>query len=122
MNKIIKYKCTSTSGGGTERNEGVWEKKETDKTISFIYVDKLHFEPNYTLIKINKFYSKKKERKDNNYLAYREIDNYGSWTNNGHVIRDWHDGTYTAYPQQCGTPYYFEPLAGDKSINKNSLY
>jgi len=112
MNKIIKYKCTSTSGGGIERNEGIWEKKETDKTITFRYIGDLIFEPNYKTIKINKFYSKKYIRKDNNYSACRYYDNekYKSWCNNGHVIRDWLDGTYTAYPQQCGTPYYFESI------------
>lgn len=106
----MKYQCTTTSGGGTKHDAGIWEKKETSKTISFIYCDTLHFKPNYTLIKINKFYSKKQVRKDGNYSAYRDFGEYKSWCNNGHVIRDWLDGTYTAYKQQCGTPYYFEPV------------
>jgi hypothetical protein len=105
-----KYQCTTTSGCGTERDAGTWELKETQKTITFKYIDDLHFEPNYKLIRINKLYSKKRERKDENYSANREIDGYGSWANNGHVLRDWKDGTYTAYPEQCGTPYYFEPI------------
>lgn len=105
----MKYKCTTTSGGGTESNAGMWEKKETDKTITFTYCDNLHFKPTYTVIKVYKFYSKKQPRKDNNYSAYRDFEGYKSWCNNGHVIRDWLDGTFTAYPQQCGTPYYFEP-------------
>lgn len=111
MKKCEKYNCYYISGGGTEHNAGMWEKTETDKTIVFKYIGDLHFEPNYTLIKVNKFYSKKKIRKDNNYSAYRELDGYGAWFNNGHVIRVWHDGTYTIYPQQCGTPYIFTPLA-----------
>lgn len=106
----MKYTCKTTSGGGTESDAGIWEKKETSKTICFKYIDDLHFEPLYKIIKINKFYSKKKVREDGNYLAFREFNGYGSWMNNGHVLRDWKDGTYTAYPQQCGTPYYFEPL------------
>ena len=108
------FNCTTTSGGGTEHNAGIWEFRETPKTITFRYTDNLHFEPNYTLIKVNKFYSKKKIRQDNNYSAYRDFEQggqkYKSWNNNGHCLRDWLDGTYTAYPQQCGTPYYFEPI------------
>lgn len=108
----MNYTCTTTSGGGTQQNAGIWEKTETPKTISFKYIDDLHFTPNYTLIKINKFYNKRKEeaRKDNNYNAWRDFGTHISWMNNGHVLRDWKDGTYTAYPQQCGTPYYFEPI------------
>jgi hypothetical protein len=78
----MKYKCEID-----KRDGGIWEKKETPKTITFTYIDDLHFEPNYTKIKISKtgkFY--------------------------GDVLRDWKDGTYTAYPKQCGIPYYFEPL------------
>jgi len=113
-----KYKCKYISGGGTEYDAGIWELKETPKTISFIYTGNLIFEPLYTLIKINKFYSKKKIRKDNNYSAYKEFEyggqKYKSWCNNGHVVKDWLDGTFTAYPNQCGTPYYFEPINASK--------
>lgn len=83
----MKYKCTIIGGDGSERNGGIWEKKETEKTIIFKYVDNVYFEPLFTLIKI---------RKTNN--------------DSGDVIRDWNDGTYTAYPKQCGTPYYFKPI------------
>jgi len=69
------------------RNGGIWEMKETPKTITFTYIDDLHFEPLYTDIKIFKSGNK-----------FRDC------------LRDWEDGTYTAYPRQCGTPYYFEPL------------
>ena len=84
---FMKYQCTITGGDGSERNGGIWEKKETDKMIYFKYADDLHFEPLFTLIKI------------------RKIDN-----NSRDMLRDWDDGTYTAYPKQCGTPYYFEPI------------
>lgn len=106
----MKYQCTITSGGGTEIDAGIWEKKETDKTISFSYIDDLHSTPNFTSIKINKFYSNKKPRKDGNYNAFRDYGAYIGWFNNGNVIRDWKDGTFTAYPEQCGTPYYFTPI------------
>jgi len=119
------YNCVSIGGGGREEDKGLWQKKETDKTITFKYVDDLHFEPNYTEIKINKFYPKKKERDDSNYNAYRDIEEdgikYRSWFNNGHVLRDWLDGTYTAYPNQGGTPYIFEPIKSEnieKTIKK----
>ena len=35
--------------------------------------------------------------------------------NKRHCLRDWGDGTYTIYPDQCGTPYIFEPL-NEKSL------
>jgi hypothetical protein len=81
------YKCTTTSGGGTEHDAGIWTFRETPKTMTFEYTGNLIFEPNYKKIRISKtgkFY--------------------------GDVLRDWEDGTYTAYPKQCGTPYYFEPI------------
>ncbi len=106
----MKYICKYYSGGGTEYNGGIWEKTETPKTITFKYIDTLHFEPLYTEIKINKFYSKKRVRKDGNYNAFRDFGDYIAWMNNGNVLRDWKDNTFTAYPNQCGTPYYFEPI------------
>ena len=78
----MKYKCTIDQN----QDGGIWEKKETPKTISFTFKENsLIFEPNYKQIKINK-------SKPNN-----------------DCLRDWQDGTYTAYPRQCGIPYYFEP-------------
>lgn len=35
-----KYKCYYMSGGGTEYDGGIWEKKETKKTITFILIKK----------------------------------------------------------------------------------
>jgi hypothetical protein len=108
----MKYTCYTVSGGGTEHDAGIWERIETPKTITFKYTGNKIFEPNYTLIRINKFYRSTKEeaRKDNNYNAWRDFGEYIGWMNNGHFLRDWKDGTYTAYPQQCGTPYVFTPL------------
>ena len=87
----MKYKCEINN-----RDGGLWEKKETPKTITFTYIDDLHFEPNYTQIKVKK--ETKNFRDDNHrYHGY------------GDVLVDWEDGTFTAYPQQCGIPYYFQP-------------
>ena len=106
----MKYKCKYISGGGKEYNGGIWELKETPKIITFTQIEESFFNPCYTKIRINKFYSKKITRKDGNYNAFRDYGNYISWFNNGHTLKDWKDGTYTAYPQQCGTPYIFEPM------------
>jgi len=109
----MKYKCKYIGGGGTEYNGGIWEKKETPKTISFKLVEDSFYSPCYKKIIINKFYRKNKEeaRKDNNYNAFRDFGTHIGWMNNGHLLRDWKDGTYTAYPNQCGTPYIFEPIS-----------
>ncbi len=94
----MKYKCTYRDGG-KDHEAGIWEKKETSKMITFIFVDNLNFEPNYKIIKV------KKETKkcDIESLA----DRYFGF---GNVLDDWLDGTYTAYPSQSGIPYYFEPI------------
>jgi len=110
----MKYTCKYYGGGGNEQDGGIWKKKETPKTIIFKYIDDLYFEPLYTEIKINKFYSKKRTREDENYNAWRRQEENGieyiAWANNGNVLRDWGDGTYTAYPSQAGIPFIFEPI------------
>jgi hypothetical protein len=93
----MKYKCTYVSGSGTEYDGGIWEKKETPKTITFILIEQPFFEVDYTLLKF------KKVTKN---LSGDEITYHGY----GSVLKDWEDGTYTAYPNQCGTPYIFEPI------------
>jgi len=110
---MTKYKCTITSGGGTKYDSGVWVKKETPKTISFKLLNEPFWEPNCREFKINKFYSRdsKSGSVKKGGIAFREEDGYGVWMNNGHVLRDWKDGTYTAYPNQWGIPYYFEPVS-----------
>jgi hypothetical protein len=106
----MRYKCYYVSGDSREHDAGVWEKKETDKTLTFTLVEEPFFSPNYKLIRINKFYSQKHPRNDGNYSAWRDFGDYIGWVNNGHVLRDWKNGTYTAYPNQCGTPYVFTPI------------
>ena len=84
----MNYQCTITGGGGAKYKSGIWQKKETPKTILFTLIDEPFWEPNYKTLKINKDIKKNKQ----------------------HCFRDWQDGTYTVYPDQCGTPYYFEPI------------
>ena len=83
-----KFQCVYTSGGGTEYGGGIWELKETAKTLIFICIEKPYFSCNWDKLKINKDPKKNKL----------------------HCLRDWEDGTYTIYPDQCGTPYYFTPI------------
>jgi len=106
----MKYTCKYYGGGGTEYDGGIWEKKETPRTIKFEQIEESFFNPNCTKIIINKFYPSKIERKDGNYNAFRDFGDYIGWINNGHCLRDWNDNTFTAYPNQAGTPYYFEPI------------
>lgn len=83
-----QFSCRYVSGGGTEYDGGIWEKKETPKTIIFTQIKKSFYQPNWTSLKINKDQKKF----------------------NRHTLKDWGDGTYTIYPDQCGTPHIFEPL------------
>jgi hypothetical protein len=83
----MKYKCKYYSGGGTEYDGGVWEKKETAKTITLECVLKSFYETNWNKLVIAKDPQK-----------------------NRHPYSDWGDGTFTIYPDQCGTPHVFEPL------------
>ena len=94
----MKYHCQIDN-----RDGGLWEKKETPKTITFTYIDDLHFTPNYTIIKVKKE-TKNDKRGDIRYHGY------------GDVLIDWENGEYTAYPKQAGMPYYFTP----KKCSKNT--
>jgi ABC-type sulfate transport system substrate-binding protein len=93
----MNFHCTTTSGGGTEQDAGIWELKETPKTITLTLIEEPFFEPNYKEIKV------KKETKNLREGNYR----YHGF---GDVLIDWEDKTFTAYPKQCGTPYYFKPI------------
>lgn len=87
-NNYMKYTCKYYSGGGNAYDGGIWEKKETPKTITFTQIKKSFFNPNWQLLKINKDETKNKR----------------------HCLKDWNDGTYTIYPDQCGKPHVFEPI------------
>ncbi len=82
----MKFTCKYYSGGGNEYDGGVWELKETPKTLIFNLIEEPFFDLNWNQLKINKS------------------------GKNKHSFHEWEDGTYTIYPDQCGTPYLFEPL------------
>ena len=46
---IMKLKCTYTGGSGIEHDAGIWEKKETPKTITLTLSEEPFFEPNYNI-------------------------------------------------------------------------
>jgi hypothetical protein len=125
MGKV--YKCTITSGGGTEHDGGDFKIKETENMLTFECV-RFPFSENMMTehtkiaegvykarpLKINKHYSKKRVREDGNYNAWRRVEEpleHIGYFNNGHVARAWDDGTWTVYPNQAGTPYFLEELA-----------
>ena len=87
MKKGIKYKCVYTSGGGTEYDEGQWEIITlTDKTMII---------------------EKTSERSV--YGNYEKGEKIKCAKGNGNPIEDWGDNSFTIYPGQSGTPYYFSP-------------
>ena len=90
----MKYTCQYISGGGTEYDGGVWEKKETLKTLTFTLIEKPFYDLNWDILKISKDVTKNKR----------------------HCLKDWEDGTYTIYLDQCGTPYYFEPIINIRPV------
>jgi hypothetical protein len=83
----MKYKCTFPNGGGTEYDGGIWEMKETNKTITFTCIKQPFFEVCWNKLKLNKDGQKNK-----------------------HPFTCWKTGCYIIYPDQCGTPYTFEPI------------
>lgn len=107
----------TTDGGGTKYDGGDFEIKETEKTLTFICIREPFFSNRMSdkkPIRINKYYSTKKVRTDGNYEAWRTLKHheipYISYFNNGHVARKWEDGTWTIYPDQCGTPHFLEVI------------
>jgi len=102
----MKYKCEYFSGGGTGYDGGIWEKKETDKTISFEQIEQSFYNPNYTKVRVSKNYGKF----HNFESAVEDRGDYIAISNNGHTIRDWKNGMYTIYPNQSGIPYVMTPI------------
>lgn len=84
----MNYVCNYISGGGIIYDGGIWEKKETLKLIIFKQIKESFYQPNWIYLKIHKDETKNKR----------------------HCYRDNEDGTYTIYPDQCGTPHIFEPI------------
>lgn len=103
---MIKYNCYYISGNSKQIEGGTWIKKETPKTLTFICLEKSFFAVDWDKIRINKFHK-------GNIPAWRDLGDCISYANNGHVIKDWKNGEYTIYPNQCGTPHIFEPIKKD---------
>ena len=99
----MNYKCTSTGGGGTDSDEGIWTVNRTAKIIAFSRIPDDWFDPM-------------------NFRVRTEVnmrDGNIRYSGFGNVVIDWEDGTYTAYPNQAGTPYYFEPIVEPvRSVSK----
>ena len=87
------YTCVYISGDGTEYKGGTWQKKETPKTITFTCVKPSFYKVNWDKLVIAKDETKNKR----------------------HCMREWGDGTYTIYPDQCGTPHIFTPKTEESS-------
>ena len=89
MKTIKKYKCTCTSGGGTEQ-ESYWDVIIMPKTIKLKCVD------------IDTIWGNAEE--DQEFTI-----NLNS-KKNKHALRIWEEdlSDFTLYPNQSGTPYHFE--------------
>jgi hypothetical protein len=86
----LKFTCTHTTGDGKEIDEGTWEvKTKTDKTLIL---------------------EKVMEGSVFEYYEVGSIIKCGRLKQNGNTLREWSDGTLTIYPNQCGTPFYFEQV------------
>lgn len=87
MKKGDKFICESTGGGGTQQDEGVWiVKTKTDKTLVMEVVNDGYF---------------------SDYEIGATLRIGARFPN---PVEFWDDGTFTVYPNQAGTPYYFEPV------------
>ncbi len=92
MEKGDKITCESTDGGGTQYDDGVWIiKTKTDKTLVVALVS----EPGF-------------------FSNYEKGDTIKVGAKHGNPVRNWDDGSFTVYPGQAGTPYYFEPVEAAK--------
>jgi len=85
----MKYKCTCTSGGGTEQ-ESDWEVKIMPKTMKLKCVD------------IDTIWGSAEEDQE---FTVSLCDK-----NRKHCLRIWGEdlSDFTLYPNQSGTPYHFE--------------
>lgn len=83
----MKYKCTYTSGGGTEYDEGEWIIKRTAKTTTATKIKDIGIYGNFKV---------------------GEKIRIGFQT--GNPIKDYNekDDSFVVYFRQSGTPYYFE--------------
>lgn len=85
----MKYKCTYTTGGGSEHEDGNWELKKTPKTTRLTKVE---------------------EYGVGVYAMHKVGESFKVGENTGNPMHDLFDGTFVVYFKQNGTPYYFEPI------------
>jgi hypothetical protein len=98
MIKGDKFQVSSVTGGGQDIDEGIWiVKTKTDKTL---VVEKIT----------------EKEIWD----EYEKGDTIKVGAKHGNPVRNWDDGTFTVYPKQEGTPYYFEPVGAVEIMNNKA--
>ena len=88
MIKEQKYQCVYTSGEEIEYDEGIW--KIITLTGKTTIIEKIS--------------------EKGIYGSYEKGDKIKCRENNGNPLRNWGDGTFTIYPNQGGTPYYFKPI------------
>jgi len=86
---MSKYRCTYISGSGQEYNEGIWIiKTKTPKTLIM-----------------------EKVSENGIYGNYEKGEKIRCQKGNGNPLIEYDDGTFTIYPNQNGTPYYFETIS-----------
>jgi len=93
-NKI--YHCSYESGSGTHYDEGIWQI--VCLTEITLIVEKI------TENTVYGFYEK------------GDIIKCGRIKQNGNTLRCFKDGTFVIYPNQNGTPFYFENCIQIKNI------
>lgn len=91
-----------------ENNDSIFEQykiildvKETENSIILRLIE---FQSRYGAAHIEMLFSKSKRAVIRKHKG-------------GHAIRDWEDGSFTFYPFQAGTPYYFEPIKKEEQTD-----
>ena len=88
LRKGDKFKVDFTTGGGKEVDEGEWIiKTKTDKSLVAEKISEKGIWDNY-------------EKGDRIKIGAKHHN----------PVRYWEDGTFTVYPNQAGTPYYFQKI------------
>ena len=85
----MRYTCSYTDGDETEYQDGIWERRQTPKTI--------------TLTKVSEYMGGIYSNHEIGFKAKVGL-------NTGNPLKEWGDDTFTVYFGQAGTPYYFEPI------------
>jgi hypothetical protein len=85
----MKYKCEYETGG-EKHSDGIWERKDTAKTIRMTKIEEWPEVGVYAMHKVGESFK------------------VGKGT--GNPLEEYEDGTFTIYFRQAGTPYYFEKV------------